>query len=295
MIKKLFLFLLFLLFVFCLAGLLLVIFLPRERISGWAAAMIESGLPGYECTIDDIRYVHPLKIRLYRISLVNDFQDISIPLDSLLLSFQAAFPVEQIGVSGVAFGGSVEALVTLNNLGNTGKIDIENFQISHMHFADAEMIGRGIDRKLNGRVSFSGRASFRPGHLDSIRLTGGTRIRDFETTLRQTVFARSELAFDEVTADVSFSSGVLQLSEGWAVGTHLNAAFAGTVQTAALWRNRSLYFDGSVILQPELLAQNPQLSEAVELYFERTNTKTIPFEISGTLREPKVRFSDLPD
>lgn len=293
MIRKTFKLLLSLLLALSFAAVLLVFVFPRERIAGWAAAKLASRLPGYECSMADVRYVHPLKLRLYRIACTNEFQGITIPVDTLLLSLPASFPVETVGVSGVVFGGDISADLRLDNLRERDKIDIEQLQVSQLQLEEIDAIRDGIERPVRGRFSFTGRASLNPDKLDTLRLSGKVRITDFGTVLRRPILSLDELSFDQVTADASLSSGVLQLSGGRAAGRMVNAVFSGTVLTAALWRNRGLDFSGSLTPQPDLLVNDPDLADALQRYYRLANTQEIPYRIGGTLREPQISLPNL--
>jgi len=292
MIRKLFLFVLYALFALSVTALFIVVLFPRERISDWAAAAIESRLTGFDCSVGDIRYVHPLKIRLYTISLVNDFQKIDIPIDTLLLSFQPTWPVEQVAVSGVAFGGSFEGDVQLDDAGGRNMVAIENLKVSRVRLGEIAMITEGVGRPLDGMLSFSGRASLKPGRLDTLRLAGDLRVRNFTAPLRRPVFAQTRIELDDITARVSLSSSILQLTEGRASGRLVHGDFAGTVRTAALWRNRELDITGNAVVQPALLEAVPELAEPFEIYVRRFNTRAIPYTLSGTLSDPQIDFAD---
>lgn len=294
MLRKFFLFLLCCLFALCVTGLCLIILFPRERISSWVATMIETRIPGYDCSIEDIRYVHPLKIRLYRVIIANDYQGIAIPIDSLLLSFPTSYPVMQIGVSGVVFGGNVSADISFENLKKRGKIDTDNLEVSQIYLEEMDMIERALGRSLQGILSYSGRMSVEPGKLNMLRLTGNVRIRNFTTQLRQPIFSQDELSFKDVKADLSLSSSVLQLSDGQAIGSFMDGDFSGKMKMTAFWRKSPLDFKGNLTPQPELLEDNPNYSEAFDLYFQKYNTRSIPYRISGTLADPGISFSDWP-
>lgn len=294
MVRKFFIFLLYCLFALCITGVFLVILFPRERISAWVATMIEERIPGYTCSIDDIRYVHPLKLRLYRVKVASQDKGITIPIDSLLLSFPAVYPIDQVGVSGVMFGGNVAGDVSFDNLNGSRKININNLEVSQIYFDEIDMIKRGVDRPTQGALSFSGRASVDPKRPRGLRMTGDVRIRDFSTTLRRPIFAQNEVFFDEVTADMSISPGVLQFSDGQATGSLLRGDFSGTVKEAWKWQHSTLDFSGGVVPQQDLLKDDPNLSEALDLYYQRYNTRSIPFQASGTLSEPQFHLSDSP-
>lgn len=277
MVRKFFIFLLYCLCALCILGAILVIFVPRERIAGWAAQMVESRMSGYECSIDDIRYVYPLKIRLYRIHLSDDSRGIHIPIDTMLISFAAEYPIEKIGVSGVLFGGDVSGDVRLDNLTSSGNVGIDNLNVSRIHLGDIGMVQSGFDRPVHGIVSFTGRAVIDPNNLDDVRLTGAMRVRNFSTILDKPILENNEIEFDDITADVSFSSETLQFADGRISSRLFTGDLAGTLKFSPMWKDSAIDLSGTLTSQPDVQNTTSRADNSLELQYE----------ITGTLGDPQ--------
>jgi len=86
MLRRLFIFLFYCLFGLIIIGVCLILLFPKDRFLSWAGDFIDSKNPGFACTIGDIRYVHPFKIRFYQVLIKNDHRHFELPIDSLLLA-----------------------------------------------------------------------------------------------------------------------------------------------------------------------------------------------------------------
>ena len=74
MVRRLLIFFFYCLFALGIIAVFLVLLFPRDKFLGWASSYIEKKLPNVELSIGDIKYVHPLKIRLYEVAL-SDLQN----------------------------------------------------------------------------------------------------------------------------------------------------------------------------------------------------------------------------
>ncbi len=291
MLKRFFIFLFYCLFTLVLSGVLLVVLFPRERLSSWAARLAEQQLSGMTLSIEDIRYVHPLKLRLYQVRLGHVESGYQIPLDTLLLTFDLAWPVRQVGISAVIYGGTLETEVGFDQ--SFERFDLENLNISEIILQELELLQQAIDRPLQGRLGFRGRALIDRNNIDRSRFSGNLNIADFTTELRRPILSIARVDFDRVTAAVTSGDGVVDLTEGEFSGALLAGSFSGRILLDRPWPGSSLDLAGGLVPQPSLLNKDPQVRAAAVELFKRYHTETIPWLVEGTLQVPEFRFGNL--
>jgi type II secretion system protein N len=291
MLKRLFIFLLYCLFALVLTGALLVFLFPRERVSAWAAHLVEQHLDGMACSIEDIRYVHPLKLRLYQVRLEPVRSAYQVPVDTLLLTFDLAWPVRQVGVSAVIYGGTLETKVSFNQ--SYDRFNLENINISEILLPELDFLQQSIDRPLQGRLRFKGRAVIERNTLDRFRLSGNLSIADFSTELRRPILSIGQVDLDRVSASLTIGDGVVDLSDGQFTGTLIAGDFTGRILLDSPWSQSRLDLAGGLSPQASLLNQDPQVRAAAAELFKRYRTETIPWLVEGTLQLPEFRFGSL--
>lgn len=289
MLRRLFIFLFYCLFSLSVIAVCLVLLFPRQQLLSWSAQLVERKFPGVECSIAEIRYVHPLKIRLYDVRVKYDRHQFELPIDTLLVSFAPRYPVERIGIVGVLLGGSLRVDV---NLDKADRIEFENLEFSGMQLADLKMLERNIDRPVQGLFSMNGRAAIDRRKPADIRFNGTVAIEAFRTRLRRPLFKETEVRFDVVTSDVTVMGSRLELSVGRAAGPLLAGDFNGQVQGHGSVGQSTLDIVGSVMPGPDLLEMHPELSDQLDAFYQRYGRKSIPYVIDGTIGEPEFRFSD---
>ncbi|MGA7278349.1 MAG: type II secretion system protein GspN [Desulfocapsaceae bacterium] len=293
MLKRLFIFLLYCLFALVLSGVLLVFLFPRERVSSWAARLVEQHLDGMACSIEDIRYVHPLKLRLYQVRLSHVKSAYQVPIDTLLMTFDLAWPVRQVGVSAVIYGGTLETKVSFNQ--SFERFDLENLNISEILLDELKPLQQSIDRPLQGRLGFKGRAVIDRNSLEGFRLSGNLSIAYFSTELRRPILSISSVDLDRVTGSLTVGDGVVDLSDGQFTGELIAGDFSGRILLDRPWPRSSLDLAGGLVPQAPLLNQDPQVRAAASELFKRYRTETIPWLVEGTLQLPEFRFGGLDD
>ena len=293
MLKRLFIFLLYCLFALVLSGVLLVVLFPRERLSSWAARLVEQQLHGITCSIEDIRYVHPLKLRLYQVRLGHVESGYQVPVDTLLMTFDLAWPVRQVGVSAVIYGGTLETEVGFDQ--SFERFDLENLNISEMQLQELDLLQQSIDRPLQGWLGFKGRAMIDRNNIERSRLSGNLNIADFTTELRRPILSIAGLELDRVSAAITYGDGVFDLIDGQFSGALLTGNFSGRILLDRPWPRSSLDLAGGLVPQAALLDKDPQVRAAAAELFKRYRTETIPWLVEGTLELPEFRFGDLVD
>ncbi len=284
---------LFIVLFYCLFGILvitvcLVLLFPKDRFLDWAAAFIERKNPGFTCSIGDIRYVHPYKLRFYEVTLSNELRQFELPVDTLLVSIEPRYPVDQIAVVGVLFGGDVEFDISLKK---EDQIEFENLQISRIRVAEITTLERTLDRPVQGEFSFSGRALTARHNPGKVRFTGQAQIENFHSELRKPILNEKEVAFDSVTAEITFSRNVLDVSGGKATGPLLSGDFSGQIRKWSPLRQSRLEISGGLLVQPQLLSKHQDLIEPLEQLYQKYGRNWIPYRIEGTIQEPQFQFS----
>lgn len=290
MFRRLLTFLFYLLFVLGVIGVCLVLLFPRDKFLGWVSTYIEQQLPGIHVSMGDIKYVHPLKVRLYELSISDDQKEWEIPVDTLLVAVEPRYPIEHIGVIGVLFGGDLSF-----KLGQTAtkRLELRDLQISEMLLAELKMLQRSLDRPVDGIASLSGRAIIDRRRLADVRFDGKMLIKQFQTSLRQPVLDQTEVRFDRVDADFVLNGTIVDVTGGRAAGPMLSGDFSGQIRGAMPMSRSTINFRGDLAPQPALLEKNPALGDSLRVYFNRYLTDSIPYQIEGTVAEPLITFENL--
>ena len=289
MFKRLLIFFLYLLFALLLTGVFLVFLFPRDKFLGWATTYLGDRLPGIEVSAADIKYVHPLKLRIYELNLRDDQDRWELPVDTLLLSVEPRYPVEKIGVIGVLFGGDLRFDLSL---GPNRRLELSNLQLSEMRLADVSMLERSMERPVAGLFSLTGRATVNYRRPSDVRFTGTAQIEKFSTTLKQPVLEESEVRFDQVRGDIAFNEGVIDVTGGTAGGPLFNGDFSGQIWGALPLGRSRLDLRGRLVPTPALISKHPELADPLAAYFRRFMTESIPYQIDGTMAEPVFTFEN---
>ena len=287
MVRRLLIFLLYCLAVLGIVTVFLVLFFPRDKFLGWAAANIEKQLPNIELSIGDIKYVHPLKIRLYELTLSDAQKRWEVPVDTVLMSIEPSFPIDHISIIGVVFGGDLSfdlALATNNRL------ELSSLQISEILLTEANMLEQAVGRRVEGIFSLNGRATVNYRRPNDVRFTGAMRIHNLSVPLKRPILAEKVVRFDHVKSEIVFHGGVVDITDGKASGPLMSGDFAGQIYGSVPLERSRLDLYGSVVPAQALLEKHPNLVEPLKAYFNRSRGASIPYQIEGTVAEPQFKF-----
>lgn len=290
MLSRLFILLLYCLFSLIFVSVSLVFLFPRDKLLSYTEQLIERQLPGVDFQIEAIRYVHPLKVRLYGVVIHFKRYRIELPVDTLLLLFEPRYPVERIGVVGVLLGGDLKADVVV---AKNGKVNFNNLEFSEMHLADLDKLEQMINRPVEGYLSFDGRAFVDRSLPAAAQVNGALEIANFRTELRRPIFGENDLSFDTMHADISQAGNRLELSAGRAAGPLFSGTFYGEIQRDRPWERSSLDLTGALSPQPGLLEKRPGLADQLGEIYRQYRRQSIPFTVDGTINEPRFRFTEL--
>ena len=288
MLKRLFIIFLYCCYGLVLVGVLLFFFFPRDRFLIWVAERVEQKLPGFECRIEQIRYVHPFKLGLYQIFLDNPAERISIPIDTLLASFEMKWPVEEFQVSAVLYGGAVESVVTVN--GKANRFELTNLSVTSVQLQGIDFVQKRLDRQIRGTYSMSGDLKIDGSNQPEVVFDGIIEIDQFFTKLRRPVLGFSEIDFTNITADVHLDRNTFDISAGRYKGELISGEFSGVIMLQNPWQQSTLDMKGGVIPEARLLESDPQLTEAIARLYREYRQEAIPCRIEGTVQEPEFRF-----
>jgi len=290
MLRRLFIFLFYSLFSLIVIIVSLIYLFPRDKMLSWSEQFIGRQLPGIECRIGAIKYIHPLKLRLYEVAVRSKRYRVELPIETLLLSFEPRYPLRRVGVVGVLLGGDLKTdlVVSENNL-----IELRNLDLSELHLADLTMLERMIDRPLRGRLSFSGRAVIDQSRTAGVRINGSLGITEFYTELRRPIFGENEVRFNTLSAELSHQENRLEMSIGKAAGPLLAGTFYGEIRGDRPWEQSTLDITGTLSPQPGLLEKRPDLADQLRAMYQQFRRQSFPYAVDGTLTEPRFRFTEL--
>lgn len=288
MLRRLFLFVLYSFYGLVLLGVFLVVFFPKGRFLLWVADRVETALPGYECRIDDVRYVYPFDIRFHQVVLQNREEQFNIPLDSLQVGFKKKWPVDKFDFSAAFWGGTVESDVSLDQ--QARKVTFSRLSASSLHLDEIDFLQKRIDRQIRGELNVSGTLTVYVGRQSETEFSGTVEIENFYTKLRRPVLENSEIEFQRIETRVDLRQVQVNLSEGQFSGSLLSGLFAGNVVLQKPWQQSRIDIVGGVIPQDRLLQSDPQVAEAAAQLYRKYRKKEIPCVVNGSLEEPQFRF-----
>ncbi len=290
MLRRLLIFLFYGLFTLVVVVVCLVLLFPRDKFLGWASSYLEQKIPGVEVSMGDIKYVHPLKLRLYELSLADDQKEWELPVDTLLVSVEPRFPIDHIGVVGVLFGGDLRFDLGLDS---NKRLELRHLQVSEFLLTELKLIEQTMARPVQGIASLSGRATLDPRRPSDLRFIGSLQIREFVAPLKRPVLDETEVRFDLVSADIVINGPVVDFTGGSAAGPLFAGGFSGQIYGASPLGRSRLDFRGDLTPQPPLLEKHPTLAEPLRAYFNRYGREYIPYRIEGTFAEPLFSFDNL--
>lgn len=150
-----------------------------------------------------------------------------------------------------------------------------------------------IDRTVSGTLSasFMGKGMVRgPGVVE---LQGDVKLLKGSISFQKSVLGMKQLAFNQVSSKVKYTSGVIHLAGGRVDSRLLAGEFTGTVKPTGSIARSTLRLNGALIPRPEFLTGLDDGS-SVNLLKKQLKGGKLPFTISGTLKEPGIVFTGLP-
>lgn len=289
MVRRFLIFLFYCFLVFGIVTVFLVLLFPRDKFLGWASTYIGEKLPNVELSIGDIKYVHPLKIRLYELVLSDARKRWEIPVDTVLMSIEPRFPVDYVRIIGVVFGGdlSFDLVLTAND-----RLELSRLQISDLRLGELNMLEQAMGRQVDGIFSAEGRATVNYRRPNDVRFTGAMRVENFSTPLKRPVLEETDVRFDQVTSEVVFNGGVVDITGGKASGPFLSGDFSGQVWGTIPLGSSRLDLRGKVVPKQALIDKHPTLEGPLKAYLNRYMTNSIPYQVEGTIAEPLLNFEN---
>ncbi len=150
-----------------------------------------------------------------------------------------------------------------------------------------------LDRTVSGTLSgsFTGKGKVRgPGVVE---LQGDVKLLKGVISFQESVLGMKQLAFNQMSSKVKYTSGVIHLAGGRVESRLLAGEFSGTVKPAGSIARSTLKLNGALIPRPEFLTGLNDGS-AVNLLKKQLKGGKLPFTVSGTLKEPGIVFTGLP-
>jgi len=245
-------------------------------------------LSGFACRVQDVRYVHPLKLKFHQIILDNESEQINIPIDSLLIGFEMKWPIEHVDFSAVLYGGVVESGVLLDLKSN--RIDLEGFAVASVRLDDINFLQKRIDRQIRGILYISGRITGIGMDLSETEFAGTMKIDNLYTRLRRPILGTSEIEFKQIEVDTVLKRNRIDLLGGRLTGPLLNGKFSGGVILQKPWQESGLDVVVGLIPHPQLLQSDPQVEEAAAQLYRKYRMKAIPGLVGGSIKYPQFSF-----
>jgi len=288
MIRRTLLILLYFFYGIILIGVLLVMLFPKDSFRTWLAERMERELPGFQLRIEEVRYVHPLKIMLEGLVLENPIERLNLSIDSLVAGIERQWPIRNMQVSAELYGGEMKADVNLNRRENF--VGFSNLSISSIRLEDVDVLQKKLDRQIRGIGSMSGYAKISGTKGLGVSFDGIVEIEQFFTRLRRPVLTLSEIDLASATSGVRLSPGTISLMDGRFEGELLSGEFSGTITLQEPLQQSRLDIAGGMIPDSRMLEGDPALTENIASLYREYRQETIPCRVEGTIQEPQFRF-----
>ena len=252
--------------------------------------------PGLQWKIGGIGLAPPVDLRLTDIK-ISEPSDQKTPLLSIdALSLRPDLPISlqekklaagyQLDMlDGVVIGELIldKDYTTVQYEGNASGLKISGLK---KIMAD---LGRTVTGTLS--ASFSGKGNVRGPFVGE--LNGMAMLAKGDISFQGPVLGMQQLAFDQVTSQITYRPGQIHLKEGKVESRLLDADFAGTVRSVDPIGSSVVNLKGSLSPRSEFLSGIGDQA-AVDVLKKQLKEGKLSFSINGALVEPGIVFAGLP-
>jgi type II secretion system protein N len=150
-----------------------------------------------------------------------------------------------------------------------------------------DLIGRPVEGRLGGNVSYSGPTSSMLAGSGEAQLN----VSDGRVELLQPFLTLKSIDFSEMKIDMALKEQNINITRIALKGQQLQGSLSGTVTLARDLGNSTLNLRGEIQPFAALFKNTEGGVNTVALFKERLTKGTLSFEINGTLKEPSIKFT----
>ena len=290
MLKKISLSFTYIFYAVILLVVLLVVRFPKESLLARIEAKVEHELPGYTCTINDIKYGYPINVLLEGVNISHPGRQIQLPETEVTVTPDLKNLLTTFKVSMDVYGGTLSTDVIVHSQEN--QIELPRLEISATDLEGVGFLAQSLGRGIQGKLELSGRYLGNRNRLLDGEFSGTVRISDFEIELKRPILQSKQVVFSELSSFIQVKNTLVELGEGNGVGPFYDGAFSGSVKLKRLWRASVLDVAGTLSPRQEYLEENRQVARAAALLYKKYKRSTIPFQLTGTMEDPLFAFGE---
>lgn len=262
---------------------------PGEDFRRWLEGELSARFSPMSVRLERITLDWPLALQLSGILIQEEQQEkVFLHINRLSLRPLGLDRLDRWEVAAALYGG--EILATLDFDLGARNLVADDIRGSLLDLSLWELPAGQLGRSLSGQLSFA--ASYRAELQRPFAGQGRGQIvaKEGEVELLESVFSLSKLIFNEVSADLEYREGKMELLDGKLSGRDLSGFFTGNVQFTEPFAKSLVALEGGLVPEPKFLAANAGRRRAYTSYIRRFDEKYLPFKMGGVLARPTFRM-----
>jgi type II secretion system protein N len=284
---------LYLLYALLVVVLFLYLRFPGQQFKTFCTQSMTRQFPGYEGSIESLRYQFPLTLVATNLQLASNNQAAQeiftieqLTLTPTLMSFKD--PASNFLITITAYGGTHQADLVLDRGRNTfslANIEINAFDLAKLQWLKTQT-GRAITGLLTAQGSYAGQLGqeiSKGTGQGTITITAGS------FALLEPILSLKNIDLDKGEAQVKLQEQKLVLGKGKLKGKELEGTFGGQlVELSAPFAAIQLNLTGTLMPLPDLVKKSGQAQPLLPKL--QKNKAGLPFHLQGTIGKPRFLF-----
>lgn len=282
----------YLLYALVLICILLYVRFPSDKFEKYTERKIEEAFSGTDVNVGTFKLQFPFSISIDKalISQAVSGDEILYLENIRIKPIMSGFGLDFM-LSGDLYGGnfSTELLLAPRD----GRFTLNDLELSAVDISQSEYLRIVTRREISGNFDFIGSYSGAISGGDHKDLQGVMAVSDGKFSLMQPVLSLKVMEVNSLEAGLAFKEGSLKLIEGMFKGKEIDAEFEGSVKISDNVSLSNLSVSGSMVPQKVFLKEKPQVLRVVKRLQKQYRKTALPFNISGTIGNPRFRFGTL--
>ncbi len=284
-------FLSYLLYALLLTCVLLYVRFPADKFEKFAERKIEEAFEGTDVNVGTFKLQLPFNIYLNKAVIAEKTSgDEILRLQNIRIRpILSGFGLDY-SLSGDLYNGTFTSQLLFAP--RDDKFTLDDIELSAVDISQSKYVRMVSRREISGQLKFLGSysASMAGGDKD---IKGVITLRDGKFSLMQPVLSLKEMEVISLEAGLTFKNGSLELIEGTFKGKEIDAEFEGSVNISDRVESSNVNVSGSLVPQKDFLKEKPQVLRVVKRLQKQYRKTALPFNISGTIGNPRFRFGTL--
>ncbi len=268
---------------------------PSDALAGYLRTRINKFNAPLSLSIDRIKPWPPFGLKFGQTGIsLKDRPGIEIfRTDSLLVSPEAWSFLKgkrKYRFKCLGYGGSARGCISFDENSTaapfTTEIALENIRIGTLRYLK-DLIGRDVDGILSGTISYSGQGK------DLMAGTGEASLKLLEgrVELLFPILSLGSIDFHEVSMDMALKGQNINLTRFDLKGPQVRSTLSGTIGLKRDLGRSTLELKGRIEPFASIFKNAGGLRNTMRLLGKGLKKGAFSFIISGTIREPKIRFT----